>query len=297
MIIINKIKNIIEKENNKIFISSNDLMIYLSYLLKSFYYESLIEKYYKFIIKDYKLLKKDIKKIISEITNESIKLGDKLDEIKIKEKININMIEIIKKKLNNTDNQKQNKNLTKDELSYIDICKLLNNLISEREKIKNEIDKNNNDLKMKKEENEIKNNKFNNQIFNINNEIKEINDDIEKTTIKNNEDIINYRKIIADKFEQIKKILELYKNQKLDNMSEYNQFVEKINNSIKQNLNKSSVFKFENIFKENNDKYIIKNSKDKFFCEKLREIKEYAQSLKFIEKIKISDFKKSENLL
>ena len=253
MIIINKIKNIIEKENNKIFISSNDLMIYLSYLLKSFYYETLIEKYYKFIIKDYKLLKKDIKKIISEITNESIKLGDKLDEIKIKEKININMIEIIKKKLNNTDNQTQNKNLTKDELSYIDICKLLNNLISEREKIKNEIDKNNNDLKMKKEENEIKNNKFNNQIFNINNEIKEINDDIEKTTIKNNEDIINYRKIIADKFEQIKKILELYKNQKIDNMSEYNQFVEKINNSIKQNLNKSSVFKFENIFKGNND--------------------------------------------
>ena len=48
----------------------------------------------------------------------------------------------------------------------------------------------------------------------------------------------------------------------------------------------------ENIFKENNDKFIIKNSKDKFFCEKLREIKEYAQSLKFIEKIKISDFKK-----
>jgi len=259
MIIINKIKNIIEKENNKIFISSNDLMIYLSYLLKSFYYETLIEKYYKFIIKDYKLLKKDIKKIISEITNESIKLGDKLDEIKIKEKININMIEIIKKKLNNTDNQTQNKNLTKDELSYIDICKLLNNLISEREKIKNEIDKNNNDLKMKKEENEIKNNKFNNQIFNINNEIKEINDDIEKTTIKNNEDIINYRKIIADKFEQIKKILELYKNQKLDNMGEYNQFVEKINNSIKQNLNKSSVFKFENIFKENNDNITLLN--------------------------------------
>ena len=48
----------------------------------------------------------------------------------------------------------------------------------------------------------------------------------------------------------------------------------------------------ENIFKENNDKYIIKNSKDKVFCEKLRDIKEYAQSLKFIGKIKISDFKK-----
>ena len=48
----------------------------------------------------------------------------------------------------------------------------------------------------------------------------------------------------------------------------------------------------EKIFKENNDKLIIKNKDDLKFCEKLREIKEYAQSIKLIKKIKISDFKK-----
>ena len=48
----------------------------------------------------------------------------------------------------------------------------------------------------------------------------------------------------------------------------------------------------EKIFKENNDKYIIKNKDNKYFCEKLREVKEYAQGLRYVRKIKISDFKK-----
>ncbi len=48
----------------------------------------------------------------------------------------------------------------------------------------------------------------------------------------------------------------------------------------------------ERIFKENNDKFIRKNAKDESFCEKLREVKEYAQGIRYIKKIKISDFKK-----
>jgi hypothetical protein len=48
----------------------------------------------------------------------------------------------------------------------------------------------------------------------------------------------------------------------------------------------------ERIFKENNDKFIRKNAKDEFFCEKLREVKEYAQGIRYTKKIKISDFKK-----
>ena len=52
----------------------------------------------------------------------------------------------------------------------------------------------------------------------------------------------------------------------------------------------------ESLFKANNDKLIIANSTDKFFCEKLREIKEYSQTLRFVRKIKISDFKKIRSL-
>ena len=270
MIIINKIKNIIEALNKKekkkienIFISSTDLMVYLSYFFKSFYYETLIDNKFKFISKDYKLLKKDIQKAISDVSNELTKLEDKIDEIKIKEKININMIEIIKKKSNENDNKNSvNSNLSQIEMDYIQNCTLLNELISERDKLKKEIEKNNSDLIQKKEDNEVKINKLNLEINNIDNEIREIKSDIEKFAIQNNEEIINYRKIIADKFNQIKIQLNSYKNKKHDNINEFNQFLEKINNLIYTNLNKSS-FNYDKILKDFQNK-VNDNNKNIF---------------------------------
>ena len=271
MIIINKIKNIVEtlnrKEKNKIeyiFISSNDLMAYLCYFFKSFYYEILISNKLMFINKDFKQLKKELKKAISDTSNEMTKLENKLDEIKIKEKININMIEIIKQKTNENGNKNcMNSNLSQIEMDYIQVCIILNDSVSEREKLKKEIEKNNNDLIHKKEENEIKINKLNLEINNINNEMKEINNDIEKFTIQNNEEIINYRKIIADKFNQIKIQLNSYRNKKQDNIKEFNQFLEKINDSINKKLNKTS-FNYENILKDIQDKSNENNNKNIF---------------------------------
>ena len=271
MIIINKIKNIVEtlnrKEKNKIeyiFISSNDLMAYLCYFFKSFYYEILISNKLMFINKDFKQLKKELKKAISDTSNEMTKLENKLDEIKIKEKININMIEIIKQKTNENGNKNcMNSNLSQIEMDYIQVCIILNDSVSEREKLKKEIEKNNNDLIHKKEENEIKINKLNLEINNINNEMKEINNDIEKLTIQNNEEIINYRKIIADKFNQIKIQLNSYRNKKQDNIKEFNQFLEKINDSINKKLNKTS-FNYENILKDIQDKSSENNNKNIF---------------------------------
>jgi len=271
MIIINIIKNIVESLNKKqknkienIFISSNDLMAYLCYFFKSFYYETLISNKLMFINKDYRQLKKDIKKAISDIVNELTKLENKLDEIKIKEKINTNMIEIIKQKSNENGNKDcVNSNLSQIEMDYIQSCIVLNDLILEREKLKNEIEKNNNDLIHRKEDNEIKINKLNLEINKINNEIKEINNDIEKFTIQNNEEIINYRKIIADKFNQIKIQLNSYKNKKQNNINEFNQFLEKINDSINKKLIKTS-FNYENIFKDIQDKSNEKNNKNIF---------------------------------
>ena len=271
MIIINKIKNIVEtlnrKEKNKIeyiFISSNDLMAYLCYFFKSFYYEILISNKLMFINKDFKQLKKELKKATSDTSNEMTKLENKLDEIKIKEKININMIEIIKQKANENGNKNcMNSNLSQIEMDYIQVCIILNDSVSEREKLKKEIEKNNNDLIHKKEENEIKINKLNLEINNINNEMKEINNDIEKFTIQNNEEIINYRKIIADKFNQIKIQLNSYRNKKQDNIKEFNQFLEKINDSINKKLNKTS-FNYENILKDIQDKSTENNNKNIF---------------------------------
>ena len=52
----------------------------------------------------------------------------------------------------------------------------------------------------------------------------------------------------------------------------------------------------ENLFKKSNDEFIQQNAKDKFFCEKLREINEYSEILKMTKKIKIKDFIKIKEL-
>ena len=46
----------------------------------------------------------------------------------------------------------------------------------------------------------------------------------------------------------------------------------------------------ENLLKESNNNFIIKNKDDKFFCEKLREINEFVETLKTTPKISIKDF-------
>ena len=46
----------------------------------------------------------------------------------------------------------------------------------------------------------------------------------------------------------------------------------------------------ENLLKESNNNFIIKNKEDQFFCEKLREINDYVETLKTIPKITIKDF-------
>lgn len=52
----------------------------------------------------------------------------------------------------------------------------------------------------------------------------------------------------------------------------------------------------EKIFKDSNNKYIIEHKDDKKFCEKLREINEYVQTLKMTKKIKIKDFIKIKEM-
>ena len=43
--------------------------------------------------------------------------------------------------------------------------------------------------------------------------------------LKNNEEIIKYRKIIAEKFDEVKMLLKIYKSKHGKNLSLYNQFI------------------------------------------------------------------------
>ena len=48
----------------------------------------------------------------------------------------------------------------------------------------------------------------------------------------------------------------------------------------------------DQILRKSNHQFIIKHKDDPFFCEKLRDLNEYVESLKFVKKIKIKDFLK-----
>ena len=240
MIISNQLKN----SDNNIFINysnlHNDLICYLSYFFKIFYYDIIIENNYRFINKEYKTQKKEYKRIKEIINNELLKLENKYDEIKAKKLYNENQLNILnssnKNKIKNNDNYL---NLSPIEQSYIQTCIKINSILKQKEDIKNTINQYENDINHKKNEkdNEIEN--INNEIEKLKKEINDINNEKELNTLKNNDDIIKYRKIIADKFNTIKEQLQLYKTKYGSNLSLYNKFINNINNSIQKTYNKS----------------------------------------------------------
>ena len=274
MIIINKIKSIFSKKekNSKNFhISSNYIIVYLSLFFKLFYYENLFDNNNSFINKDYEIIQKEIKKILNEAEKEKTKLEEKLNEVKLKQKIDKALEDLINKKHNSNEESKCNDEyLNKEEIMYIDICKEFNDLIKQREKIKNENEKNNYNFIKKKKDIEIKIDEYNIQLNEINKEINEINKCLENSTLKNNEEIIKYRKIISDKFNKIKDELNSYKNKYHDNIDKYNNFLEQINNITKSfNFNNSLFTKIYNNKedkningKNNNNQNEIKNNID-----------------------------------
>ena len=91
--------------------------------------------------------------------------------------------------------------------------------------------------KLKKENNE-EINKISMEIEEITQEINNLTNNEEKTKIKLNDDILNYRKIISDKFDLIKKQLQKYKSKYGSNLGIYNRLIDEINDTIKQTYNK-----------------------------------------------------------
>ena len=143
-------------------------------------------------------------------------------------------------------------NLSQDEKSYIQICLKINSIIKQKEEIEKKINNFENDIinRKIKYQNEI--DTIKNELEKINNEINNINNLNEINTLKNNENIIKYRKIIDDKFNAIKEQLKIYKEKYGTNLSLYNKFINDINLTIQETYNKSffglDINKNNNIF-------------------------------------------------
>ena len=252
-------------ENNDIkIVNCNNLqsylILYLKYLFKILYYEKITENNLKFVNKEYKAQKKENKKIKEIINNELLKLENKHDEIKTKKIYDENQLTI----LNNSNNNYLS--LSPTEQSYIQICAKINSLIKKKDEILNNINNFEIDINCKKVQNEKEIENINTELEKIKKDIKDINNKKESNTLKNNEDIIKYRKIIADKFNAIKQQLQLYKQKYGSNLSLYNKFINNINNTIQKSCNNiwknESLLLFEDT-EHNDDDIIINGAENK----------------------------------
>ena len=270
--IISKLKLFLSKKfNNQKFSEINkNIIIYLSYYLKSLYYEKIINSCLKFVNKEYKYNKKELQNINNDINVEIKKL--ELKQKDIHQQINYNEREInkiqnesIKKKL--IDNLKNENmiNLSKNEQEYLQLCSKINNLLLQRDEVNSICEKINNEFKSKQEEIELEKNKINKQITDINKEIKNIEDNLEQKKLKANKEIIEYRKIIADKYNKIKSQLKICKKKYGDDTEQYNSLVNNINKTIKlKNTDHLNIKDLDNIRLTGNSEIIPKTEIYKF---------------------------------
>ena len=224
---------------------NSKLILYLSYFFKILYYDKIIKDKIKFVNKEYKSIKKEYKKAKEFANNELLKLENKFNEINLKKSESENNLNLIK---NSKINNKDNMNLSDTEQIYIQICSEINTILKQKDDIKKNIilyENDINNIKIKKN-NEIDN--INSEIQKIEKEINIINSTNELNTLKNNESIINYRKIIAEKFNIIKDQLQIYKQKYGTNISLYNKFINNINNSIQKTRNRIYLNGAEDIF-------------------------------------------------
>ena len=255
-----------------IIISSDILIIYLSYILKALYYEAIINYNLKFINKDYKSKKKEYKKIIPYLHNELYKLQTKYNEYKSKTAIIEKQIDLIKKE---NYNKKKNKsiNLSLEEQNYIQICSKANILIKQKKNLEDEIKEYEIKNNLLKNENEEKTKEINIEINQIDKQIIKINEEIKNKKNKTNENIDYYQKIIQEKYNVIKKQLQIYKDKYGSNLDIYNRLINSINETIKKTYSKPPLIIINNnnninnshIFKNDIGKlmYNINNSKSK----------------------------------
>ena len=239
-IIISKLKLFLSKKYCDLNFSeiNKNIMIYLSYYIKSLYYDKIINCSLKFINKEYKCNKKELQNINNDLNIEIKKL--ELKQKDINQQINYNEREI--KKIQNETKKKKliddlkniNKiNLSKNEQEYLQLCSKINNLILQKDEINSICEKINDEFKSKNEEIESEKNSLNKQILDINNEIKNIEDNLEQKKSKANGEIVEYRKIIEDKYNKIKTQLKKYKKKYGDDIYQYNYLVNNLNKTIK----------------------------------------------------------------
>ena len=262
-------KIIIEKLNSIEFaINKNNLMIYLSCFFKKSFYEHVISLKLKYINKDYKNIKKDKKKLKEILSEQLTKIQNNLVELQntiLEQQKNMPQPEInsIKNNLMNDiidndecisedDNSIDKKlMLSNDEKNYIRICQKANIIIKQKTEIENSIYEYENNKKLEKYRNNIKIKTLENEINDLDQQIAEKNKELLANKQKLDDEIVENRKLIVEKYNLIKFNLDIYKQKCFNNIDIYNEFIDKITKNIK-NEYYSSLINLEKSIKSPN---------------------------------------------
>ena len=247
-ILSNIIINILNEKGYKL--NNRSLLIYISCLLKKSFYEFQISSKIKLLNKDYKNLKKSKKKIYDKLQDQLTILNSKIESITNTIILQENKLKL----LNNNSGIKKNKfdkseiiningniNLSLDEQNYIQLCRKANSFINEKNEIQKEIDMLESDKKLEKYQGELKIKNMNNDINELNKQIISKEKEISENKIKLEETILRAAKEIENKYALIKENLISYKIECVNNNAqiEFNEFIEKINNILKNNYYKT----------------------------------------------------------
>ena len=263
-ILSNVIINILNEKGYKL--NKKNLMIYISCVLKKEFFEYQISSKIKFLNKDYKTIKKLKKKIYDKLQDQLTKLNSKIESINNTIILQENKLKLLN---NNIDNKKNkvdkseiinlngNINLSLEEQNYIQLCRKANSFINEKNEIEKEIEMIENDKKLEKYQGELKINNMKNELNDLNKQIISKEKEISQSKKKYEENLITINKEIENKLLSIKENLISYKIDCANNSKQnaYNEFIERINASIKNNY-------YKTLF--NLEKFYIKNKKPEF---------------------------------
>ena len=234
-------------------ITSQSLSYYLICVFKVFYYESLIESKITFTTKEYKVMKKEASRQIEILHLNITKVTTKLEDNEAKCIEMQNKLKVLNEQ-GEKNKQSGMNSLTQSEKNYIEISSKGNIALKRKEDIDNDIklikeqissiskEKENEVDKIKKEQSDTKLN------------IELLQNEAEASKLKSNEEIIQLRKQIADKFQIIKTQLQLYKQKHGSNLDIYNKLIDSINTTIKSTYTKkpmSTISTQKNFFYEN----------------------------------------------
>ena len=234
-------------------ITSQSLSYYLICVFKVFYYESLIESKITFTTKEYKVMKKEASRQIEILHLNITKITTKLEDNEAKCIEMQNKLKVLNEQ-GEKNKQSGMNSLTQSEKNYIEISSKGNIALKRKEDIDNDIklikeqissiskEKENEVDKIKKEQSDTKLN------------IELLQNEAEASKLKSNEEIIQLRKQIADKFHIIKTQLQLYKQKHGSNLDIYNKLIDSINTTIKSTYTKkpmSTISTQKNFFYEN----------------------------------------------